>query len=219
MIAREVIERIWSLNGHVPAVHSDWWEEQIPTNFRAQAMGAANPVPVTERRQVPTWLRARPALIRLVLCAEALLLACFDPILHYSLAAGRLLYSAGVTVLVIEQRRDGEIVACPWSMGESRKVLMKRLCQVRMLEAPRLNPREAYIARYLLPRCNAAISQVSGFGIMSPGTNILASGGEVSIALTLGVESIHFALDHRVHDPEAAGALYERFFRFLEEAA
>lgn len=219
MISSATIERIWSLNGHVPAVHGDWWEDVIPNAFRARALTASNPVPVTERRPVPSWLKTVSPLMRLIRCAEALLWACFDPILHYSMAAGRLMYAAGVTILVIEQRHDGEILACPWSMGESRKTLLKRLLWMRKMEPPRLNATESYVAQTLLPRCNAAISLVANFGIQHPGTNILASGGEVPIAVCIGVESIHFALDHRVYDPEAAGALYERFFRFLGEMA
>lgn len=217
-LTREILERIWNLpDRHVPAIHTAPWWDEVPTNFRASAIAAEQPVPVTERRALPACMIGHSPFLQLLMAGEALLWACFDPILHYSMAGRRLVYACGVTVLLIEALRDGEIVASPWSNDEPRKTAIKRLIALRKVEAPRLNARESYVARNLLPRCNAAISAVGAMGIESPGTNILASGGECPIAVTIGTREIHFALDHRIYDPEAAGALYSRFFGFLDK--
>lgn len=216
-IPDEILKRIWSLpDGTIPLVHALPWVHAMPTNFRAACLAPDNPVPVTERRRKPDWLRGLKTVTQLVQCGDALLKACDVPGLRLSLAGGHLLRATGTTILLVERRRDGEILSCPWSIGEGKRFVLKRLISLRSAEAVRLNAQESYIADRLLPRCAAAISVVSGFGIENPGTNILASGGECPIAVTIGTDSIHFALDHRIYDPADAGALYASFFAALE---
>jgi hypothetical protein len=214
-IKREILERIWAMPGnHVPAIHTDWWEDVAPNNFRASALAVDHPVAVTERRALPESLQFRSNLVRLMAVGEALLYAVFDPMLHFSLVGRRLVYASGVTILLVERRKDGEITTVPWSLGESRKIAMERLIRCRKLPPPRLNAQESYVAANLLPRCQAAVSAVSG--IENPGTNILASGGECPISVVVGEKNVHFALDHRIYDPDAAAVLYYRMFSVLK---
>lgn len=209
----DMLQRIWNLPGdHIPWIHAEWWEDAMPNNFRAMAMIPDAPVAVTERREVPAAMAAKSPFGQLLMAGEALAYACFDPILRYSLAGQRLVYAAGVTVLLVEARRGGELIAVPWSYGEDRRAVVKRLVACRKWPSARLNPVESYVASCILPRCQAAVSVVGHLGIANPGTNILASGGECPISVTIGAESIHFVLDHRIYDPEAAAVLYARFF-------
>ncbi len=212
----DLIRHIWHLpDSMIPAVHSDRWEDIIPSNFRAAAMAVENPVPVGETR--PRTLGCADTLPLLMAVGEALLWACFDPALRFSIVGRRLVYAFGVTILLIQQRRDGEIITVPWSMGESRKTVVKRMIAMRKWPAPALTAQEAYIAANLLPRCQAAVSVVAHLNIEQPTTNILASGGECPISIVVGRRSVHFSLDHRIYDPSDASTLYTRLCSRIPE--
>lgn len=191
---------VWQLrDGHIPAYIRGGYGDYIPSDeHRAQAALVAQAVPIWDSFVLPGWFRELPKLERLMIGAMAVLRALEALGYRFSLVGGRIVLSKKATVIVTATRDDGVSVAkCPWSTGESAVTVAHRLIECKRRGPLRYSAVESFTMAYYLPRPAAVVSVTPALNGV---TNLLASGGECSIAVAFAAAHCSIAMDHRIYD-------------------
>jgi hypothetical protein len=213
-----MLESIWQVSVHVPAVLSKPWRQIQPEPSRRLAMLPPFPVPVYERRRLSAAARFLTPGALLCKAGQAALSAVslLTPMLHRWMTGGKLMESSGTTVGVVCSDRTGRNpIVVPWSEGERWRDVQERMVDARAMFTHPLTvaSRKAFACGYgqMLPPPQVVISAVGHLGIQNPATSLFACGGSSPIAIVLGSESLSFVLDHRIYDAVDAAAFYEPF--------